>query len=91
MFPIQSGHTLRGACPAVMESVDCWPLAIISSQDTRGKIAFGNRPQGCDRSVVSLPFTLYVTVSHHVSGVLQPIRDGPYVEGIQTRQPDAIH
>jgi hypothetical protein len=91
MFPTQSGHTLCGACSAVMESADCWPLAIISSQDIRGKITFGNRPQGRDRSVVSLPFTLYVAVSLHVSGVSVPIRDGPYVEGIQTRQLDAIH
>lgn len=62
MFPTQSGHTFSGACPAVMESVDCWPLATISSQDTRGKVTFGNRLQGRDRSVASLPFTLYATV-----------------------------
>lgn len=40
--------------------------------------------------MVSLPFTLYVTVTHHVSVVIVSIRDGPHVEGIQTRQLDAI-
>jgi hypothetical protein len=91
VFPTQPGLPFSGVCPAVMESVDCWPLAIISFPDTRGKTTFGSHPRGRDRSVASLTFTMYVTVNHHVSGVAASIRDGPYVEGIQTRQLDADH
>jgi len=40
--------------------------------------------------VVSLTFTVYDTASSYVSGVCVRNRGGPQVEGIQTRQLDAI-
>lgn len=73
-----------------MESVDCWPLVIVPIQTLGGKTRLSNHPSGCDCRVVSLSFTVYGTASSHVSGVCVRTRGGPQVEGIQTRQLDAI-
>jgi len=73
-----------------MESVDCWPLVTIPIQTLGGKTSFGNHPSRCDCSLVSLTFTVYGTAGNHVSGVRVFTRGGPLVEGIRTRQLDAI-
>jgi len=66
-FRLQSGHPLARGCPAVMESVDCWPLVIIPIQTLGGKTSFSNHPSGCDFSLVSLSFTVYGTASNPAS------------------------
>jgi hypothetical protein len=94
---LASGHVpltvwshLYGVFPAVMESVDCWPLAIIPIQTLEGNTSFSNHPSGCDCSMVSLTFAVYGTASNRVSGVCVPTRGGPLAEVIRTRQLDAI-
>jgi hypothetical protein len=84
---IQPGLPFRDR-PAMMESVDCWPLATTLIQTLEGKPF----PVTVLLDVIDLwypsAFTVYVTASKHVSDVRLLSRDGPQVERFQTRQLD---
>lgn len=72
--------TPRRVRPAVMESVDCWPLGLsFRSRQLGGTAGFSNHLSGCDCPLVSLTFTVNGTASNHVSGVCVFTRGGPHV------------
>lgn len=73
-----------------MESVDCWSLAIIPVQTLEGRATLVTVIFDVTICLLSLTFAVHVTVAIYVSGVSVANRGGSHVEGIQTRQSDAI-